>query len=224
MLTLVAHRLDLIAWSWVYYGLLLGKYVTNSLAWWSLRARKAVLEAQGLNLLADIIVLTGAIYLTGAHQSPLFAIYVIDIAVVAMLSNRGVTILTCLLAVAAYGSMSLSVHFGVLPPQPAPVSYTGGVTGPYVAIDLLVRVALLGALTYYLSTVLRVLRDKEIALEHKTRALVEASQHKREFMTNMTHELRTPIHGVLGLAELLESGVYGELTDKQREEIGRAHV
>jgi signal transduction histidine kinase len=36
-------------------------------------------------------------------------------------------------------------------------------------------------------------------------------------MTNITHELRTPIHGVMGLTEVIESGVYGEVTDKQRE-------
>ncbi len=217
LLTVVAHWYEIIAWSWVYYGLLLGKYATNTVAWWSLHKRKAVLELQGLNLAADIVVLTGAIYLTGAHLSPLFAIYVIEIAVVAMLSNRGVTILTCLMAVAAYTAMSFSVHVGILPPQPAPVSYTGGVTGAYVVIDFFVRIGLLGALTYYLATVLRVLREKELALERKTQALIEASQHKREFMTNMTHELRTPIHGVLGLTELIESGVYGEVTDKQRD-------
>ena len=217
ILTVVAHWQKLIAWSWVYYCLLLGKYATNTLAWWSLRARKAVLETQGLNTLADVIVLTGAIYLTGAHLSPLFAIYVILIAVVAMLSNRGVTIMTCALSVAAYSAMSFSVHVGILPPQPAPVAYTGGVTGSYVLMDWLIRVGLLAALTYYLATVLRVLREKEIALEHKTQALIDASQHKREFMTNMTHELRTPIHGVLGLTELIESGVYGDLSDKQRE-------
>jgi signal transduction histidine kinase len=33
----------------------------------------------------------------------------------------------------------------------------------------------------------------------------------------MTHELRTPIHGVQGLADVIAAGVYGPVTDKQRE-------
>jgi protein-histidine pros-kinase len=36
-------------------------------------------------------------------------------------------------------------------------------------------------------------------------------------MANITHELRTPIHGILGLSELVTTGVYGAITDKQRE-------
>jgi signal transduction histidine kinase len=33
----------------------------------------------------------------------------------------------------------------------------------------------------------------------------------------VTHELRTPIHGVQGLAELVATGVYGPVTDKQKD-------
>jgi signal transduction histidine kinase len=33
----------------------------------------------------------------------------------------------------------------------------------------------------------------------------------------MTHELRTPIHGVQGLADVIAAGVYGPVTDKQKE-------
>ncbi|RMH42966.1 MAG: sensor histidine kinase [Deltaproteobacteria bacterium] len=223
-LALIAHWQRLIAWSWTYYGLIVAKLATNTLAWWSLRRRVLVLEAQGLNLVADLVVITGAIYLTGAQTSPLFAAYVIEIAVVAMLSNRGITVLTSALAVACYGGMSLLVYAGVLPARPAPVDYTGGVTGAYVAVDFAVRFGLLAGLTYYLAAVLRVLRERERKLERHARALIDAQQHKREFMTNMTHELRTPIHGVLGVAEILESGVYGELTEQQRRAIDAART
>ena len=33
----------------------------------------------------------------------------------------------------------------------------------------------------------------------------------------MTHELRTPIHGVQGLADVIAAGVYGPVTDKQKD-------
>jgi signal transduction histidine kinase len=36
-------------------------------------------------------------------------------------------------------------------------------------------------------------------------------------MANVTHELRTPIHGICGLSDLMESGIYGPVTVKQKD-------
>jgi signal transduction histidine kinase len=51
-------------------------------------------------------------------------------------------------------------------------------------------------------------------IEEKGRQLAIASQHKSQFLANMSHELRTPLNAVLGYAELLSDGLYGELPDK----------
>jgi signal transduction histidine kinase/HAMP domain-containing protein len=48
-----------------------------------------------------------------------------------------------------------------------------------------------------------------------------ASRAKSAFIATMSHELRTPLNGVLGNLELLEIGIYGELSKKQHETIGR---
>jgi GAF domain-containing protein/anti-sigma regulatory factor (Ser/Thr protein kinase) len=53
-------------------------------------------------------------------------------------------------------------------------------------------------------------------VEEQGRALALASQHKSQFLANMSHELRTPLNAVLGYAELLADGIYGELTPKAR--------
>jgi signal transduction histidine kinase len=53
-------------------------------------------------------------------------------------------------------------------------------------------------------------------IEDKSHQLQVASQHKSQFLANMSHELRTPLNAVLGYAELLLDGIYGELTDKAR--------
>ena len=53
-------------------------------------------------------------------------------------------------------------------------------------------------------------------VEEQGRALALASQHKSQFLANMSHELRTPLNAVLGYAELLADGIYGELTEKAR--------
>jgi signal transduction histidine kinase len=58
-------------------------------------------------------------------------------------------------------------------------------------------------------------------LEQKGRELEAASRHKSEFLANMSHELRTPLNAVLGYAELIQDGIYGEVPKKMQEVLER---
>lgn len=61
-------------------------------------------------------------------------------------------------------------------------------------------------------------------LSIKNNELHEASRLKSEFLANMSHELRTPLNSIIGYTELLQGGMYGELTGQQAdrlEKIGR---
>jgi signal transduction histidine kinase len=193
------------------------KLVVNTLAWLALRRGVLVLELSGLNLLADIVAMTGAIYATGGVQSPLLPIYGIELTVIALLTNVGVTVGTGALTFASYAAMVFGIRAGVLETPRSLVEAAGGVSDLYLAMTLLFVAFVIGLPTGFAASILRQLREKEAALRARTEQLVEAGRARSQFMANVTHELRTPIHGICGLSDLLESGVYGPVTERQRE-------
>jgi signal transduction histidine kinase len=55
------------------------------------------------------------------------------------------------------------------------------------------------------------------------RDLQAASGYKGEFLTNMSHKVRVPLNSIVGYSELLQSGIYGELTEKQLDRLEKIH-
>jgi HAMP domain-containing protein/signal transduction histidine kinase/ActR/RegA family two-component response regulator len=71
-------------------------------------------------------------------------------------------------------------------------------------------------------------RNREIAeagasLEAKSRELARVSQYKSQFLTNMSHEVRTPLNSMMILAQMLAANEDKNLTGKQQEWAGTIH-
>ena len=61
-------------------------------------------------------------------------------------------------------------------------------------------------------------------LAEKSRQVEEASRHKSEFLANMSHELRTPLNAILGFTELIQDGIYGEVSEKVQQQLERVQA
>ncbi|HTJ43091.1 MAG TPA: HAMP domain-containing sensor histidine kinase [Kofleriaceae bacterium] len=201
---------ELVPFTWAFPLLVGVKLVTNTLAWWSLRTNRGVLEWNGLNTAADVVLMTGAIYFTGGPRSPLLPVYVIEISVVALLTNLGVTLLICAQVLVCFAAMTILMATGVMPDQPVPVDPSGSIGPRYAVVAIVYAAFVIGVPTFFTSSILRLLRAKEDAL-------IEAQKARSQFLASITHELRTPIHGVQGLSDLIASGIYGPVSDKQKD-------
>lgn len=200
------------------YGALLGlKLATNTLSMLTLRNERLLLPAGALNVFADLVCMTGAIYFTGGPESPLFAIYGIEISIVALLTDLGTTIVVGAAAIVLFATMCGLMVTGVLPPTRTPAEATGGLTPGYVVVLVVFAMLVFGLPTLYTAVILQKLRRQQAALAARAAELVEAGKQKAQFMANVTHELRTPIHGISGLSDLVKMGVYGPVNDRQRE-------
>src|SRR5450432_265815 len=152
---------DLMPWTWAFAALIGAKTATNCLAWWSLRTNRAVLELSGLNTAIDVVVMTGAIYFTGGPRSPLLPIYVIEISVIALLTNLGVTLLICAEIIVLFALMTILMAAGVMPDQPVPADPSGGIGANYAIVAILFAAFVVGVPTFFTSAILRLLQVKE---------------------------------------------------------------
>jgi signal transduction histidine kinase len=84
---------------------------------------------------------------------------------------------------------------------------------PFAARELLARVAA--------NLELSRMRREAAERERRAEAAEAASRAKSDLLTNLSHELRTPINATLGYVELIALGLRGAVTPEQRQDLDR---
>ncbi|NMF58753.1 PAS domain S-box protein [Pseudanabaena yagii] len=62
-------------------------------------------------------------------------------------------------------------------------------------------------------------KQTEAQLQHTNEELIKATRLKDEFLANMSHELRTPLNAILGMTEILQEQIFGDLNDRQLQSL-----
>ena len=62
-------------------------------------------------------------------------------------------------------------------------------------------------------------KQTELQLQRINEELLRATRLKDEFLANMSHELRTPLNAILGMTEILQEEIFGDLNDRQRQSL-----
>ncbi len=161
-----------------------------------------------LFLVTDVLFWTVIIYATGAEQSWLFFILLIRVA-----DQTQTTFRRCLaFAVLCTASYAAMLTWVVL------------VDGRQISASVMaVKLTFIGASCLYIALTartaerrrakmadaIRVSRDLILSMERQSGELTDARQRaelasaaKSEFVANMSHEMRTPLHGVIGMLQL----------------------
>ena len=62
-------------------------------------------------------------------------------------------------------------------------------------------------------------KQAEAQLQRINEELIKATRLKDEFLANMSHELRTPLNAILGMTEILQEEIFGDLNDRQMQSL-----
>lgn len=153
-----------------------------------------------LFLYLDVLIYCLTIYLTGVEESWYIFLLIIRVADQIPAGPRRTLAfahfnLACYILMLGFASLAGHHVQGPAAVQKALIIYLSGL---YLCLSALTA----ERLRERAASALRTSRHLNVELGQRTRELEEANQAKTRFLANISHELRTPMNGVLGMLDL----------------------
>jgi two-component system sensor histidine kinase/response regulator len=172
-------------------------------------------------LIGDLPVWTFAIYRSGAEGSWLFFILLLRVADQVQTTFRR-AVAFALLAAACYASMLIAVVFIDRHPISLPAAFAKLTFILFAGIYISLTARTAERRRARLTESVRVSRELIRKLEDAHARAEEASAAKSEFVANMSHEMRTPLQGVIGMLQLAIDDEPAEATVRRLETARRS--
>lgn len=191
-----------------------------SLLIWILLRRGHVYAAGFLLSLTLWLVVSYGTYEAGGFRGSIMSAYFGIILIAELLLGIRAGIIFGTLSIAMTGWMLYADSQGLLPPPPeyaTILTFWEEFSAVVIGVVLLLSLVM-NSLQQALNRARR--NERELALKvQEIRILAqratEANEFKSRLIAQISHELRTPLGAVLGMSEMLQQHVYGELTPAQ---------
>jgi two-component system, sensor histidine kinase ChiS len=135
-------------------------------------------------------------------------------------ANRQTTLISCLIALGVSAGIGVFVSRWIAKPilrlHEAATNLTKGKWNETVRAS---RIYELGELAKTFNLMTRQIKDSFMTLEIKNEELQRLDRLKDEFLANTSHELRTPIQGIIGIAESTLEDTTGQLSKTQKKNL-----
>lgn len=175
-------------------------------------------------VILDFLSLTAAVWLVGGGRSPFTAFYLLHVMVSCILLSRRAALTLTTLAWGLLVSMIVIEWTGAaIPPLPAgAVTGEGRLTGIQAVTLIVVSGTLLLLSALLLLGLTGALRRVERRILLANAELSRLSQLRKDFLHIGAHNLRAPLGAVTMLLENMRAGLAGEVTEKQKDWLGRS--
>ena len=192
--------------------------LTYSLASWGILVaafRRCPFNLGVFFLSVDVFFYCLAIYWTGVESSPFVFLLIARVADQIPAGPKRT------LAFAHYNLLAYVITLLVANAHHEPLAVQNGLIIYLTGLYLCLSAVSAEGLRSRASQALKAARNLIVELETRTREREEANQSRNRFLANISHELRTPMNGVLGMLDLT---LQTELTGKQQVYLSDARM